>query len=106
MREYTGVGYPHDNLNAGQRAALDRLSAPRFELRRYWATVTVTDPDGKGVMFYPRIRRTWTFYVKGYTVITVAGKLREDRDGRWHQISRATWPRTQRPGRKRRASHG
>jgi hypothetical protein len=71
--------YPHQNLDRSQRAALDRLRAPRFRFRRYWAYVTVTDPDGKGVLFYPRTRRTWAFCVKGYPVIQVAGKLCTER---------------------------
>ena len=65
--------YPHNNLNLEQRAALDRLVAPRVEFIRYWAYVTATDPDGKGVRFFPRVRRTWAVYVKGYPVIQVSG---------------------------------
>lgn len=68
--------YPHNNLNQEQRAALDRLRAPRLGLERYWAYVTATNPDGKGLSFYPRVRRTWVFYVKGYPVIQVSGLVR------------------------------
>lgn len=57
--------------------ALDRLHAPRFEFTRYWATVTCTDPDGKGVHFFPRVRRTWILRVHGYLVFQLAGKVRD-----------------------------
>lgn len=71
--------YPHQNLDRQQRNALDRLRAPRLEFSRYWQTVTVTDPDGKGVHFYPRIRRTWAFRVKGWPVIVVTGRVQDRR---------------------------
>ena len=79
MRSYTGTGYPHNNLNREQREALDRLRAPRFEFRRYWQGVTLTDPDGKGVHFFPRVRRTWAFCVRGYVVVQFSGRLQKTR---------------------------
>lgn len=72
--------YPHNNLNREQCAALDRLRAPRFEFRRYWQSVTLTDPDGKGLHFFYRQRRTWTFLVKGWPVIVVSGRVQEHRE--------------------------
>lgn len=71
--------YPHNNLNREQCAALDRLRAPRFEFTRSWRGVWLTDPDGKGVHFFPRIRRTWAFYVKGWPVIVVSGRVQDRR---------------------------
>lgn len=72
--------YPHNNLNRAQRAALDRLRAPRFQFARYWATVECTDPDGKGIHFFPRQRRTWALYVKGWPVIVMSGRVQEHRE--------------------------
>lgn len=77
-RRQTRAGdYPHQNLNLAQRAALDRLFAPRVQFARYWANVTMTDPDAKGLMFWTRRRRTWALYVRGYPVIQLAGKVKE-----------------------------
>ncbi len=77
MRKPTGTGYPHQNLDSVQRESLDRLHAPRFEFTRYWTFVELTNPDGKGVMFYPRRRRTWALFVKGYPVIVIQGRVVE-----------------------------
>ena len=69
--------YPHDNLNQGQREAIDRLDAPLVRFARGWVHVWLTDPlpEGrKGLQFYPRRRRTRTLYIKGYPVIRVYGK--------------------------------
>ena len=82
MRKATGTGYPrsplypHNNLNRDQRAALDRLHAPRFMFTRYWASVTLTDPDGRGVRFFYGKRRTWSFYVRGWRVFQVSGRVK------------------------------
>jgi len=81
------VRYPHGNLNLAQRAALDRLHAPLVEFTRYWANVTATDPDGKGARFFPRVRRTWAVYVKGYPVIQVSGRVHPpDRERRTRKL--------------------
>lgn len=58
-----------------KREALDRLHAPPVEFTRYWREVWVTDTDGKGARFYPRSRRTWAVYVKGYPVVQVSGRV-------------------------------
>jgi len=81
MRKTTGTGYPHPNLNQEQREAIDRLSAPPVELVRDWTHVYLIDPPRKGVeevTFYPRRRRTWTLYVKGYPVVRVYGRVVKD----------------------------
>ena len=70
--------YPHDNLNQGQREAIDRLDAPFVRWAKGWTHVWLTDPlpEGrKGLTFYPRRRRTWTVYLKGYPVVRVYGKV-------------------------------
>lgn len=70
--------YPHQNLNSLAREALSRLDAPLVHFHRRWVHVYLTDPlpEGrKGLTFYPRKRRTWTMYVKGYPVIRVYGKV-------------------------------
>jgi hypothetical protein len=82
--------YPHQNLNLSQRAALDRLYAPRFEFARYWATVECTDPDGKGVHFFPRVRRTWAFYVKGYVVVQLSGRVQPQERAR--RVAKLPYP--------------
>ena len=69
---------PHNNLQRIHREALDRLYAPSFDFIRGWQEVMLTDPlpeGAKGEMFYPRRRRTWTVYIKGYPVVTVYGKV-------------------------------
>lgn len=83
-RRATGTGwgpYPHQNLNVDQRAALDRLHAPPWEFIRFWATVTLTDPNGEGVHFWYGKRRTWALYVKGWRVIQLSGPVVEETSG-------------------------
>lgn len=78
MRRSTGTGYPHNNLDRFQREAIDRLYAPLADVVRSWTPVWLTDPlpEGrKGLTFYPRTRRTWTLYVKGYPVVRVYGRV-------------------------------
>ena len=81
MRRTTGTGYPHHNLNQAQREAIRRWDEPLADFTRGWTHVYVTDPlpEGRrGLMFYPRKRRTWTLYVKGYPVVRVYGKVVEE----------------------------
>ena len=69
---------PHNNLDESQREALIRLGAPLVGFGRNWHPVWLTDPlpEGRrGEMFYPRRRRTWTVYVKGYPVVRVFGRV-------------------------------
>jgi hypothetical protein len=85
-RRPTGTGYPHNNLNDGQREAIDRLDAPPVEVVGGWQSVWLTDPlpEGrKGLMFYPRKRRTWTLNIKGYPVVRVYGTVEELLCGRF-----------------------
>lgn len=73
--------YPHNNLSWPEREAIDRLHAPCVRFSRGWTSVYVTDPlpEGrKGLTFYPRLRRTWTLYVKGYPVVRVFGRCRKE----------------------------
>jgi hypothetical protein len=85
MRQPTGTGYPHHyphhNLNSGQREAINRLDAPLVKFTRSWTPVYLTDPlpEGrKGLIFYPRMRRTWTLYVRGYPVLRAYGRVTKD----------------------------
>lgn len=84
-RRNTGTGwgyqYPHNNLNRAQRAALDRLHAPPWEFVRYWAIVTLTEPNGKGEYFWYGERRTWALYVKGWCVIQISGPVVNETSG-------------------------
>ena len=78
MRKTTGTEYPHHNLDQLQREAISRLGSPLVRFRRDWTQVYLTDPlpeDRKGLTFYPRRRRTWTVYLKGYPAVRVYGKI-------------------------------
>jgi len=61
------------HLEPGQREAIRRLDAPLFKFRYGWSSLWVTDESH--LAFYPRVRRTFVFSVRGYPVITVSGRV-------------------------------